>query len=164
MRDMGDASADVWDAELRRTGRVVFPLRRRVTLVTYPLLVLVLALQPLYLLLDGVQPDLVGNLIWAALFAGFIGTGLYRFIAQRPVVVVDQEGVRYGRRKYLPWGAVRGIGIVSGLPGGRSLLVHPWDMSAKSLRLFQQNVRDMPAFRHWLETVLAEHWAGSGQA
>ncbi|WP_432880762.1 hypothetical protein ACQPYH_35920 [Kribbella sp. CA-245084] len=161
MRDMGDASAEVWDEELRRTGRVVFPLRRRATLVAYPVVVLGLVLSALNLLLHGVQRDAVGDLLWAALFAGFIGSGAYRFVAQRPSVVVDREGIRYGRRKYLPWSAVRGIGIVAGIPGSRSLLVHPWDTSAKSVRLNQQNVRDMPAFQQWLATVLADHWAGS---
>ncbi|WP_427889408.1 hypothetical protein ACQHIV_39310 [Kribbella sp. GL6] len=163
MRDMGDATADVWAAELRRTGRVVFPLRRRWTLLLVPLQILPPLLILGLLLRAAPPPGVVDVLVVAAVYAVLIGIRLYQLIVQRPAVVVDRDGIRYGRRKFLPWSAIGGLGVVIGPPLGRSFLVIRRDLTSKNVRLYQQNIRDLPEFRRWLGALLMER-QGSGQA
>lgn len=157
MRDMGDVSADVWAEELRRTGRVVFPLRRRWALQALVPLLPVAVMVVLGPLLAGAPPpDVVDVLFVVAAYAVLLGLPVYQLLTQRPAVVVDLEGIRYGRRRFLPWDAVGGLGVVIGLPLGRTFLVIRRDRSGKNIRLSQRNVRDLPEFRRWLETVLTD--------
>ena len=57
----------------------------------------------------------------------------------------------------MPWTEVGAIGIATGPLWARSLPIIAKDAWAKDLRLSQQNIRDLPAFRRWLETLLDEH-------
>ncbi|MFC6161672.1 hypothetical protein [Kribbella jiaozuonensis] len=116
MRDVGDVSAEVWDEELRRTGRVVFPLRRRSALQALLPLLAVAVLVVLGPLLAGAPPPDVDVLFVVAAYAVLIGPPVYQLVTQRPAVV-DLDGI---------------------------------------LRLSQRNVRDLPEFRGWLGTVLAD--------
>ncbi|WP_344192832.1 hypothetical protein [Kribbella karoonensis] len=161
---MGERPAAAWTDELRRTGRVVFPLRRRWMLPLFLSQVLAVVLAVLLPLLDGApSPGVVGALVFAAVYAVLIGIGVFRLVAQRPAVVVDHDGIRYGRRKFLPWSAIGGLGIVIGAPLERTFLVIRRDLSRKNLRLSQRNVRDLQEFRQWLGAVLVERQT-SGQA
>ncbi|MGZ0151504.1 hypothetical protein ACXJJ3_30925 [Kribbella sp. WER1] len=158
MRDLGDASAEVWDAEWRRSGRVVFPLRRRSTLLMFLFQILPAVVVLGSLLLGGAPaPGLVDALFLAPVCALVIGIVIYRLVARRPVVVVDRDGIRHGRRRFLPWSAISGLGVVSGPPFDQTFLVIRQDLSTKNIRLRQQNIRNLPQFRHWLGTLLVEH-------
>ncbi|HZX02648.1 hypothetical protein, partial [Kribbella sp.] len=124
MRDMGDASADEWDAEVRRTGRVVFPLRRRWVLQLLPLQLLPPVLVLLVPLLAGAPaPEAVVAFPVLLVYAAVIATLSYQLVARRPAVVVGRDGIRSGRKGFLAWSAVGGFGIVTGIPLERSFLV-----------------------------------------
>ncbi|MFD3403651.1 hypothetical protein ACFWUU_23410 [Kribbella sp. NPDC058693] len=103
--------------ELRRAGRVVFPLRRRWAFQALLALLPVAVLAVLGPLLAGAPPpDFVDVLFVVAAYAVLIGPPVYQLVTQRPAVV-DLDGI---------------------------------------LRLSQRNVRDLPEFRGWLGTVLAD--------
>jgi len=57
----------------------------------------------------------------------------------------------------MPWSEVGAIGIAGGPVWARTVPIIPRDAFGKDVMLSQQHVRDMPAFRRWLETLLAEY-------
>ena len=137
----------------------MFPLRRRAVLwgLAYATLVgigMVIWLPHVLTAGGGQRVSAV-----VALVAYVIGAvcGVWQWIAQRPVVTVDRDGIRWGRRKFMPWSEVGAIGIAGGPVWARAVPIIPRDAFGKDLMLSQQHVRDMPAFRRWLETLLAEY-------
>ena len=92
----------------------------------------------------------------AVLYVVAVGFSVWQLVTQRPAVRVDHAGIRRGRRKFMPWTEVGAIGIAAGPVWGRSLPIIAKDAWAKDLRLDQKNIRDLPAFRRWLETLLDE--------
>ena len=56
----------------------------------------------------------------------------------------------------MPWTEIGAIGIATGPVWGQTLPIIAKDAWGKDLRLHQQNIRDMPALRRWLETLLEE--------
>lgn len=94
---------------------------------------------------------------WVLLILPAVGFFVWQLVTQRPAVTVDREGIRRGRRKFMPWTEIGAIGLATGPVWGRTLPIIPKDVWAKDLTLHQQNIRDLPAFRRWLETLLEEH-------
>ena len=159
MTVMGEAPPEVWAEELRRTGRVVFPLRRRPVIWTcaYPLVVSTVVLA-LWLpdALEASQAERISALAAVGLFVFAMALGVWQVVTQRPMLTVDHDGIRF-RRKFRPWTEVGAIGIATGPVWARKLPIIPKDVWAKDLFLGQANVRDLPAFRRWLEVLLEEH-------
>jgi hypothetical protein len=159
MTVMGEDSPERWSDELRSTGRVVFPLRRR------PMIWSLLLLLPCAVMfgfwvpdaLDAGGPEGSSALVVIALWPIAIALFSWQFVTQRPALTVDREGIRRGRRKFMPWKDIGAIGLATGPVWGRTLPIIPKDVWAKDLTLHQLNVRDLPAFRRWLETLLDEH-------
>ncbi|MFG1817138.1 hypothetical protein ACGFIF_25500 [Kribbella sp. NPDC049174] len=154
---MGEASPEVWAEELRRAGRVVFPQRRRA--LTFKVVITVLPCATTGTSFTSVVEDGgVARLLAFALVAsvvgclGFIG---WQAITRRPMVTVDRQGIRSGR-KFMAWTDVGSIGIPHGLGFAQTLPIIPADVWAKDLTLSQENVRDVLAFARWLEDVLNE--------
>lgn len=161
---MGEATADVWAAEFRRTGQVVFTHRpRRVwveTGLTWVWIGIFLALSRDRMLEEGGMwtVALVAPLPAAAAVTAWYG---WHFLSRRPVLTVSQQGVRVGRR-FLPWAEVGAIGIPRGvrpfwtLPIIWTLQIIPRDTRGKDLTVNQTTVKNIPALARWLEDVLKE--------
>lgn len=157
---MGESAADVWTDELRRNGRVVFPVRRRPVVLMFGLWGLMFVVNPA-VSLAGSLDDGTGEVIiqLLGLIAGLVGVGFFVWllVTQRPLLVVDHEGIRYGRKWFIPWCGIGTIGAPHGPKSFMQLPILPTDIWAKQLVLSQGNVRDVPAFAAWLEQLLAEH-------
>jgi hypothetical protein len=159
MTVMGEAPPEVWTDELRRTGQVVFPLRRRPAIWTFaPSGALTTVALTLWLpnALEASQAERVSAFAAMGLYLFALGFGAWQLVTQRPMLTVDHHGIRF-RRKSMPWTEVGAIGIATGPVWGRKMPVIPKDVWAKDLVLGAVNVRDLPALRRWLETLLDEH-------
>jgi hypothetical protein len=157
MAVMGDATAEVWAEELRRTGRVVFPQRPRAMAFRLVLFVLpcVMAVDAFANMREeGGFGRILAFLVVASVVAG-LGFIVWQAITWRPVMIVDRQGIRRGRRLML-WTDIGSIGIPHGPGFVQTLPIIPADVWAKDLTLSQENVRDVLAFAHWLEEVLKE--------
>ncbi|MEU4287995.1 hypothetical protein AB0E63_07220 [Kribbella sp. NPDC026596] len=160
MTVMGEAPPAVWADEFRRTGRVVFPLRRRTVLWGLAQGLPPLVLMSVFWVPDALEAggaERVSVQVLGVAYVMALGFGAWQLVTQRPAVTVDRAGIRRGRRKFVPWTEIGAIGIATGPVWARSLPIIAKDPWGKDLRLHQQNVRDMPALRRWLETLLEEH-------
>jgi hypothetical protein len=157
MAAMGDASAEVWAAELRRTGRVVFPQRPRAFAfkLVIAALPVVMSVNSFPRMLEEGSFARVLAFLLLAVFVGCIGYLIWQAITRRPVLTVDREGIRSGR-KFMPWTEIGAIGIPHGPGFFQTLPIIPADVWAKDLTLSQENVRDVLALARWLEQVLKE--------
>jgi hypothetical protein len=156
---MGDESPEVWSEELRRHGRVVFPARRRFTAAWGGLFCVVFGVNHAGSLIDNLADGGAGRFFGLLGLAGILtmlGLVGWQLVTQRPVVIVDHEGIRVGRKRFMAWNAVGTIGIPTGPKFFMNVPVLPQNVWAKELRLAQANVKDIPAFAHWLEDVLKE--------
>lgn len=143
------------------TGKVVFPVRPRSTLMRFvPAAILGLS--------TGVSlhPDLdrPSNILILVSFVLLVGLGGWQLLTGRPVVTLDHDGIRVGRRKLLPWAEVATIGIPTGPPLRMWLTVRPKDRSYKKLIINQDNAKDLRAFASWLESQLHEQRRQNAQA
>ncbi|WP_328994735.1 hypothetical protein OG394_09565 [Kribbella sp. NBC_01245] len=157
MVHMGEASPDAWSDELRRTGQVVFTLRPRAALLSVALLWLVLVATQL--------PTLGGSLeaggvrlvtVWLLVATAIAVTGWYvwRLITRYPMFTVDHQGIRVGRKRFLPWSEVGASGLIRGGFAQQVLPIVPKDPWAKDLTVDRMAVKNIPALAHWLEEVL----------
>ncbi|MGW6201123.1 hypothetical protein ACWF0M_33590 [Kribbella sp. NPDC055110] len=159
MTAIGDGPTEVWTAELRRSGQVSFPLRRRPMLrqgVSGPffLLFLIGTELPNALKSGGVWPTVTVLLMTACLVGG--GFGIWQLVALRPVLTVDGSGIRLGRRRFLAWSDIDTIAELTGPPGDRYFAIVP-NAPKRKLQLGDDHVRNVPAFRYWLSDLLADH-------
>jgi hypothetical protein len=158
MAVMGEAPPEVWADELRRTGRVVFPLRRKRLVIQRACFTGVFALNPALSFTEWIHAGgqrLALGLFSVALIVMILGLSTWQFITQRPMVIVDHDGIRTGRT-YLPWTTIGSIGIPTGPKFSMLVPIIPTNVWAKHHPLTQDNIRNIPAFAHWLEEVLAE--------
>lgn len=152
------ASAEVWSAELRQAGRVVFPTRRLTVVVRCFLpgvptgIGMFIRPEPSSLAED----IMVGALVVAWL--GLIGLGVWHLVTGRPDVTVDQDGVRVGRRRFLPWDGMAPI-YVPRPDWFAEVRLLPTRPGARKLTIGRDQVRDLPTFARWLEDVRVEKGA-----
>jgi hypothetical protein len=156
---MGEQPQEVWTEELQRTGRVVFPLRRRPVLIQLAVVVLLLGGQQVSSILavqhaDGAER--IFRLIGVAGVFFVVGVFVWQLITQRPILTVDHEGIRLGRKRFMPWSDVGTIGFPTGPRFSMVVPVLPHDIWAKDLRVAQANVQNIPAFAAWLVEVLSK--------
>ncbi|MEV4260315.1 hypothetical protein [Kribbella sp. NPDC049584] len=159
MAAIGDGPTEVWTAELRRTGRVVFPLRRqpllRQTRSAFILLILLAIADLPHALKTGGALRIVAIVVTTAVLIGLSVSG-WKLVTRRPTLTVDTTGVRRGRRRFVSWSEVDTIDELDGPPGDRSFAVVS-NARRRKLRLDQQHVRNVVAFRNWLVDLLEEH-------
>jgi hypothetical protein len=159
MAVMGEEAADVWTDEFRRTGRVVFPVRRRPVVVRFALFSVPFVSS---LLSSADRWDEGGatrffNFLGVAGFLLLVGVHGWQLMTRRPELTVDHQGIRVDRKRFMPWTEIGTIGIPHGPKFLMTLPVLPNDVWAKHLTLSQDNVRDIPALARWLEQVLKDH-------
>ncbi|MFI7063958.1 hypothetical protein ACIBL3_23430 [Kribbella sp. NPDC050124] len=162
MAVMGERSPAEWTEEFERTGRVVFPVRRRPVLIQFALFLLLISGSQINSLteIDSASGiDLIFHLIGFASVAGLVSMAAWQLITQRPMVIVDREGVRYGKKRFMPWADIGTIGLATGPKFFMAVPVLPANVWDKDLRLNQYNVKDVPALAAWLTTVLKQYRA-----
>jgi len=160
---MGDAGAAVWSAELERTGRVVFPQRTRRVLFRL-VFVVVLGLkavaEPVWRMFHDSENwwDIVGLIAGGGFLVMAIAC-VWQLVTRRPVLTVDPEGIRLGRRAKhaLPWSQIGSIGTPAGPSLVRTLAIQPTDRWANPLTVGKDHVLDLAEFSHWLQTLHARH-------
>lgn len=157
---MGEASEAVWTEEFRRAGRVVFPVRPRGALANLGLVWLIVVGTQVpgfgFALEDG-GAGLVVRLPILAFALGFTGWCWWLVTTKRPVLTLDNDGIRVGRKRFLPWAEVGAIGIPRVIWRYWTLPVIPRDVWAKELRVDHLAARDVTALAHWLEEPLKEN-------
>jgi hypothetical protein len=155
----GKEAPDVWADELRRTGRVVFPVRRRPVLIRVAVVAVLIGGSQLSSLVDSLDAgttELILRLLSfsSVLFvAGFFG---WQLITRRPVLTVDHEGIGLGRKGFMPWTDIGSIDLPTGTPFFRNVPVVPSDVWAEHLAVPRDNVKDLPALATWLTGILEE--------
>jgi hypothetical protein len=160
MAVMGEETPDVWTDEFRRTGRVVFPVRRRPVLIRLAVVALPVGGYQVSSLVDALDSSMTGLILRLISLSGvlfIIGIFGWQLITQRPVLTVDHEGIRLGRKGFMPWTDIGTIGLPTGTTFYRNLPVLPADVWSKELRLPQDNVQDLDAFTTWLTDRLEAH-------
>lgn len=159
---MGEASPEAWTEEFRRTGRVVFPVRRRPAIVRLLVVVALFGVNPAVSLAvhlhDG-RGEVIWRIVSLAASLTLVGFCIWQLVTRRPVVIVDQDGIRFGRKKFMPWTDLGTIGTPHGPRIFRMLPLIPNNVWTEHLRLTQDNVRDIPAFAQWLKDLRAHHHA-----
>ncbi|WP_427889409.1 hypothetical protein ACQHIV_39315 [Kribbella sp. GL6] len=95
--------------------------------------------------------------VTAAVLVGVCVSG-WQLVTLRPVLTVDAAGVRVGRRRFVAWHEIAGITELSRdgfrvVPRGRR----------RKLRIDEQYVRDVAAFRWWLGDLVDKQRAGVGE-
>lgn len=158
MAVMGERLPEAWMVELHRNGRVEFPLRRWALLQLPVVPLLLVTLGP-----AGRIPDMLDSgwrFVGYLMIVAYVGVAvaiIWQLVTQRPVVIVDRTGIRHGRRRFIAWSEIESIGPLSGSKLAWQFPVMPKDVWAKNLVLSRHQVNDLPAFRTWLEELLAEH-------
>lgn len=155
---MGERLPEAWMVELHRNGRVEFPLRRWVFVWTplAPLLGMAFfgAIRLPELLDSGWR--VVGYLAIVA-YVGIAAVVVWQFVTQRPIVIVDRNGIHRGRRSFIAWSEISSIGPLSGPKLAHQFLVFPRNVRAKNLVLSQSHANDLQPLRTWLDDLLNEH-------
>jgi hypothetical protein len=149
---MGEASAEVWAAEYRRTSRVEFT-RRTAPYQREMLLLQALTVVPLLLIAFVVPEDSDVFLLLIVVMLVVFGRGVWaaaQLIGNRLLLLVDANGIRYGGTR-LEWNQIGAIGI----PHQKTLEIIP--VTGKSLTIRHWAVRDLTALAGWLEDVLHQH-------
>lgn len=159
MQPIGDGPTEVWAAELRRSGRVVFPLLRqpqlRQTRETGVFLVLLAAFQLPHALQSGVVLRVIAIVVTTVVAVGLCVSG-WQLLTQQPVLTVDTAGIRLGRRRFLAWDEIAGVTELDTAGHELSFAVIP-TAGRRKLRLGPRHVRNVAAFRYWLIDLLATH-------
>ncbi|MEV8375411.1 hypothetical protein AB0P21_21935 [Kribbella sp. NPDC056861] len=157
MAGMGEAGPEVWDAEFRRTGQVVFPQRWRGVVFQLSITVVVgaVALFVTYQRAGGSWGAIEWNVLGAAAGAALVGVAgfsVWQLITGRPMVVVDSEGVSAGRgARRIGWREVSTIVVRARQSISREVVLVPIDPSASPVTIRDNNVKDLDAFLRWLE-------------
>jgi hypothetical protein len=154
---MGEAPPETWSDELRRAGRVVFPVRRKRLLIQRGCFAAVFGLEPALSFDDWLDTDgvrLGSGLLSVVLVLTFVGLSVWQLVTQRPALTVDHEGIRY-LKTLLPWSEIGTIGPAHGPGIFRILPITPANRWSRQLVLTQDNVRDLPTFATWLAQQLA---------
>ncbi|MEI8410281.1 MULTISPECIES: hypothetical protein [unclassified Kribbella] len=160
MAVMGDQSAEVWAEELRRTGRVVFPVRRRPALIRLAAVVLLFGgsqVSSLIDLPDAGKAEVILTLLGLSAVLCLVGMCVWQLITRRPVVIVDGEGIRTGRKAFIAWTELGTIGTPGGPAPLMTVPLIPNNVWAKHLAVPRDNVKDLPALATWLTALLDSH-------
>ena len=152
MRVLGESSPETWSDELRRTGRVVFPVRRKRLGIQRGCIAVLLGLDPALSFddwLDAGGVRLGFGLLSVVLILTLVGVSAWQSITQRPTVTIDHEGIHY-LKTFLPWNEIGTIGPPHGPRMFRVLPITPTNRWSRQLTLTQDNVKDLSAFATWL--------------
>jgi hypothetical protein len=156
---MGNQDIGAWDAELHRSGRVVFAVRRA---LAFGGLVVVLVLAGIPIL--SVVRDLGTHDAWftirvallAVLFAVCIALAVL-FLLGHPRVTVNATGIRFAWWRQIPWSEFEGTTIVTPANSVAAPYLTITSTRGAKLHIPQTNVDDLGAFAAWLSKLHTQH-------
>jgi hypothetical protein len=149
---MGEAGPDAWDAEYRRTGRVVFRPRRRALLSRRILLTWAVAILPSIGTFD--EWDTRGTWFYLrlAVILLMLGSALAettRVLRGKPLLLVDTTGIRLGKA-YVQWSSIATIGTPVSSFWTETLPIHLTNEDWPDLDIPREIIDDLPTFATWL--------------
>ncbi|GAB3948530.1 hypothetical protein GCM10029976_079890 [Kribbella albertanoniae] len=153
MPTTGDQTADVWDAEYRSAGQVVFPVRRSPAVLRVVLIGVLTVLQ-IASMATSDQAVAWWVIDWLILTMATTALTycLWQLATRRPKVVVDREGIRKGR-KLITWSTITTLDFSASATGLRIRSEAP----PKRIFIPRDNVRDLAMGRAWLQHLLEFH-------
>ncbi len=156
---MGNQDISAWDAELHRSGRVVFAVRRA---LAFGGLVVVLTLAGIPIV--SVVRDLDTRDTWftirVALLAVLLAVSAalaVLFLLGHPRVTVNATGIRFAWWRQISWSEFEGTTLVT--PTGSLAAPYLTITSTRGSKLHipQTNVEDFRAFAAWLTKLHTQH-------
>jgi hypothetical protein len=156
---MGNQDIGAWDAELHRSGRVVFAVRRA---LAFGGLVVVLILAGIPIV--SVVRDLDTRDTWftirvsllAVLLAVCIALAVL-FLLGHPRVTVNAAGIRFAWWRQIPWSEFGGTTLVTPTSGFAAPYLTITSTRGTKLHIPQTNVEDLGAFAAWLTKLHTQH-------
>ncbi|MEV8375412.1 hypothetical protein AB0P21_21940 [Kribbella sp. NPDC056861] len=155
------STADAWSAELESSGQVVFPQRRKRLWIRAAIGAVLLG-NSLWSLIAHIRDDEMDGLFGVlrvtslAAFAFIVAMTAWQLITRRPMVTVDQAGIRVGKngKHGYAWHQIARIDDPSGPPGGRTIQIQPIDRHRLSpFGISQDNVLELADLATWLRTL-----------
>ncbi|MFF1820982.1 hypothetical protein ACFVWG_27000 [Kribbella sp. NPDC058245] len=156
---MGEVGPEQWDAEYRRTGRVVFRPRRRALLSRRVLLSWAVTIVPAIGTFD--EWDTRGTwfyirVVGILFLLGVAVAETTRILRGQPLLLVDTTGIRLGKA-YVQWSSIATIGTPVKSFWSDHIPVHLTAEDADDLDIPREIVDDLPAFAAWLTHLHTEH-------
>jgi hypothetical protein len=156
---MGNQDIGAWDAELHRSGRVVFAVRRG---LAFGGLVVVLTLAGIPIV--SVIRDLDTRDTWftirvavlAVLLAVCIALAVL-FLLGHPRVTVNATGIRFAWWPQIPWSEFEGTTLVTPTSSIAAPYLTITSTRGTKLHIPQANVEDPRAFAAWLTKLHTQH-------
>jgi hypothetical protein len=155
---MGEVGPEQWDAEYRRTGRVIFRPRRRALLSRRVLLSWAVTIVPAVGTLD--EWDTRGTwfyirLIGILLLLATALTETTRILRGQPLLRIDTDGIHLGKH-FAPWTSIAIIGAPVRSFWSDHVPIHLTDEDAGDLDIPRELVDDLPALAAWLTHLHTE--------
>ncbi|MFI5732085.1 hypothetical protein ACIA49_18320 [Kribbella sp. NPDC051587] len=155
---MGEVGPEQWDAEYRRTGRVLFRPRRRALLSRRILLTWAVAILPSIGTFD--EWDTRGTwfyirVVGILLLLGSALAETIRLLRGQPILLVDTTGIRLGKA-YVRWSSVASIGAPYRTFWAETLPINLTNEDWPDLDIPRDIVDDLSAFAGWLTHLHAE--------
>ena len=156
---MGIQDIGAWDAELHRSGRVVFAVRRT---LAFGGLVVVLTLAGIPIV--SIVRDLDTRDIWftirvallAVLLAVCVALAIV-FLLGHPRVTVNATGIRFAWWRQIPWSEFEGTTLVTPTSSLAAPYLTITSTRGTKLHIPQTNVEDLRAFAAWLTKLHTQH-------
>jgi hypothetical protein len=156
---MGNQDISAWDAELHRSGRVIFAVRR---VLAFGGLVVVLALAAIPIV--SVARDLDTRGAWftirvallAVLLAVCIASAVL-FLLGHPRVTVNATGIRFAWWRQIPWSEFEGATLVTPSSGAAAPYLTITSTRGRKVHIPQTNIEDLRAFAAWLSKLRTQH-------
>lgn len=156
---MGNQDIGAWDAELHRSGRVVFAVRRA---LAFGGLVVVLTLAGIPIV--SVVRDLDTRDTWFTIRVALLAVLLAICIALavlillgHPRVTVNATGVRFAWWRQIPWSELEGTTLVTPTSSLAAPYLTITSTRGTKLHIPQTNVEDLRAFAAWLTKLHTQH-------
>ncbi|WP_328320928.1 hypothetical protein OHA70_23070 [Kribbella sp. NBC_00382] len=156
---MGIQDIGAWDAELHRSGRVVFAVRRA---LAFGGLVVVLALACIPIV--SVVRDLDTRDTWftirlavlAILLTVCIALAIL-FLLGHPRLTVNATGIRFAWWRQIPWSELEGTTLVTPTSSLAAPYLTVTSTRGTRLHIPQTNVEDLRALAAWLTKLRTQH-------
>ena len=156
---MGNQDIGAWDAELHRSGQVVFAVRRA---LAFGGLVVVLTLAGIPIV--SVVRDLDTRDTWFTIRVALLAVLLaicivlaVLILLGHPRVTVNATGIRFAWWRQIPWSELEGTTLVTPTSSLAAPYLTITSTRGTKLHIPQTNVEDPRAFAAWLTKLHTQH-------